>query len=360
MNEIHNYSELYPIAAHNPELRDKLYNNFAHELNTLFGPDAWTKGAVKLFDKSVSKVGDKFVVISPDGKPISYHPDAESALKALLVVNEAESGISKSVKQIGDKWAVVDTDGKVLEYCPDKASANAADARIKVGKMIKAEVEEWMTFEPTEIEKSASEEFVKTSGKVNANGEFKDGFDGCVTHMQSSKHLPADRAKKLCAYIGRNAGKIKKDSEPVADESTGKKPSISVKKNDDGTVNWEIEFPIYKLDNEKRLVGGVVYEPDVVDAQHDSASEAEIEKAAHNFIEQSRTLGIMHKEEAGPRAKIVESYVAPTNMKIGNQNIRKGTWMMVVKVYDNELWNLVKDGKITGFSMGGRAREEKA
>lgn len=48
-------------------------------------------------------------------------------------------------------------------------------------------------------------------GDVSASGKFAGGFDGCVKHMQDSKGIPAENAKKLCAFIGRNAGKIKFD-----------------------------------------------------------------------------------------------------------------------------------------------------
>lgn len=290
----HNYSEIFPIAEVNEQLKERLFNNVAHEINVLLGPDAF-KTPVKLFDKSIGFVEGKYVVFSPDGKPISYHPDRESALKALLFVNMAES-FGKSIKQEGDKWVVYDGD-KPIERCPDYASAVMANAKLQIGKMIAEKV--------------------------------------------------AELAKK-------------EETSNKTDESTGSKPSITITKQSDGSIQWELEFPIIKLDNEKRLVGGIVYEPDTVDAQGDSASSTEIEKAAHNFLQDSRTLGLMHKEEAGPRAKIVESYVAPCNMKMENQTIKKGTWMMVVKVHDNALWDQVKAGKITGFSMGGRAREEKA
>lgn len=141
-----------------------------------------------------------------------------------------------------------------------------------------------------------------------------------------------------------------------SDETPAPKPNYGVKKNDKG-LEFEIEIPIHKMDGEKRLVGGVVYEPDTVDAQGDSASEEEIQKAAHNFMIDSKTVGIMHKEDAGPRAKIVESYITPNRMQVGSQFVKRGTWIMVVKILDDGLWDLVKNDKITGFSMGGRASD---
>ncbi len=130
------------------------------------------------------------------------------------------------------------------------------------------------------------------------------------------------------------------------------------KKHADGTVEWAIEVTFEKS-TEERLVHGIVYEPDVVDSQGDYASAEEICKACHNFMIEKGELGVMHKESAGPRATIVENYIAPAEFMLGSQRIKKGTWMMAVKVHDDELWGAVKKGEITGFSMGGRAECDK-
>ena len=296
--EFYNYSDLFPLAEVNEALKERLFNNVAHEINVLLGKGSFDKGPVKLFDKSISLVEGKYVVLSADGKPISYHPDSESAVKALLFVNMAETAFGKSIREENGKFVVYDGD-KPIKTCPDRATAILENAKVEIGKIVKENFDKYNKIQDA----VAPEKTVESAGKAN---------------------------------------------------------TIAVSKNTDGSLSWELTFPITKLNEDKRLVGGIVYEPDVVDAQGDSAGEAEIEKAAHKFMQDSRTLGFMHKEDVGPRAKIVESYIAPCNMKMNNQSIRKGTWVMVVKVQDDELWNMVKSGKITGFSMGGRAREEKA
>ena len=43
---------------------------------------------------------------------------------------------------------------------------------------------------------------------MNEDGTFKDGFDGCVAHMMECEDLKEENAKRLCAYIGRKAGKM--------------------------------------------------------------------------------------------------------------------------------------------------------
>lgn len=112
-------------------------------------------------------------------------------------------------------------------------------------------------------------------------------------------------------------------------------------------------IPILKRDEEKRLVVGVVLEPGVIDAHNDIVTEEEIEKAAHSFLMRSRVIGLQHSEK-GP-VDVVESYVAPVDMEVNGEMVRKGSWIMAVKVHGEAVWKDVKAGKYTGFSIGGFA-----
>lgn len=166
----------------------------------------------------------------------------------------------------------------------------------------------------------------------------------CLNTNVSGSYDVGQLAKDLGYYLLR-----KSDTPEPASKFT-------VTKDKEGNgASWKAEFDFIKLDDEKRLVGGIVYEPDVVDSQGDSASAGEIEKAAHGFMIESRVIGIMHKEAAGKRVDIVESYIVRAPFQMGNRIIKAGTWFLVVKVNDDELWGNVKSGKLTGFSMGGRA-----
>ena len=108
---------------------------------------------------------------------------------------------------------------------------------------------------------------------------------------------------------------------------------------------------------EKQIVYGVVLEPDTVDAQGDIIPPEEIENAAHEFMLISQTIGIEHSAPA--EAKVVESYIAPTDLEIGGQKVKKGSWIIAVKIFDKELWEKIKKGYYTGFSIGGYATREK-
>jgi len=48
----------------------------------------------------------------------------------------------------------------------------------------------------------------KRSAYINKDGTFKGGFKGCERYQMNVKGLAKENASKLCAYIGRRAGKI--------------------------------------------------------------------------------------------------------------------------------------------------------
>jgi uracil-DNA glycosylase family 4 len=108
---------------------------------------------------------------------------------------------------------------------------------------------------------------------------------------------------------------------------------------------------IIKADDEQQIATGIVLEPNTIDAHGDEISADEIEKAAHFFMKNSRTIGDSHKKKAP--ADLIESYIAPDDFTLNGQKIKKGTWMISVKILDDKLWKLVKAGFYTGFSVGG-------
>jgi DNA adenine methylase len=103
--------------------------------------------------------------------------------------------------------------------------------------------------------------------------------------------------------------------------------------------------------DEQQIVYGVVLEPEVVDAQGDIISAEEIEQAATWWMENSQTVGARHRQTAD--ARVVQSFIAPVDFDMSGGIVRKGSWVMAVKVYDPSLWAAVKAGEITGFSIGG-------
>lgn len=113
------------------------------------------------------------------------------------------------------------------------------------------------------------------------------------------------------------------------------------------------EIPILKVDEEKKIVTGVVYEPDIPDSQGDFMEADAIEKTAYEFMENHQNIDIKHDFKTNDNLKVVESYIAKSEETIGDRKVKPGTWVMGVKINDNTIWEGVKKGNFNGFSMGG-------
>jgi len=125
-------------------------------------------------------------------------------------------------------------------------------------------------------------------------------------------------------------------------------------------VSKRLDVRLLKADDaavaeDQRYVLGVVLEPDVVDAQQDTYSADDVRKAAFSYMEDHQNVGLMHKTLVNGKAKIVESYLAPVDFALGTEKVKKGTWLMGVRVQDDALWEAVKKGTLGGFSIGGDA-----
>jgi len=123
-------------------------------------------------------------------------------------------------------------------------------------------------------------------------------------------------------------------------------------------ANKQYYIPICKSNEEEQTITSVVLQPEVVDAQGDIVSQKVIAKAAHNFLADYNartTLALMHKDFS-PQFELYESSIMLDDTVIGEKTVKKGSWLMVVHVLDDEVWKQVKTKKFTGLSIKGKAR----
>ena len=138
--------------------------------------------------------------------------------------------------------------------------------------------------------------------------------------------------------------------------------------------NESFDVSISKSDDKKKIVYSAVLSPDSEDAHGDMVPVNEIEETAHKYLDSSRTIGRQHSMLAN--AKVVESYIVhyPSDedyrkalsgenhnsykIPFGNDYITSGTWVMGVKLGEDE-YQAVRRGDITGFSIGGYGRRIK-
>lgn len=148
-------------------------------------------------------------------------------------------------------------------------------------------------------------------------------------------------------------------------------------------------------DEKRRYTLGVVYAPDELDTDDEFTDAAELEKACWNFmrdLQAARGVAKVGVEifsqvqkamEAGDEIKleidseamdqiakrgvnamhmldledceVVECYIAPADMKIGKQAVKKGTWLAGI-IWSPKYFEKIESGEWTGYSMGGTAR----
>jgi len=145
-----------------------------------------------------------------------------------------------------------------------------------------------------------------------------------------------------------------KSTQPLAGFWCGR--IAPVRKSHDGVKTVWIELA--KVDEWKRLVTGIVLQPEVVDAQGDIMDADVIKDAAHDFLalyNEATKLGRGHKVFNIP-LDLVESYIVPETTILNGRTIRKGTWMMTTRVVDDDTWDDVLAGKLRGYSIAGMAK----
>lgn len=125
-------------------------------------------------------------------------------------------------------------------------------------------------------------------------------------------------------------------------------------------VKLEGKFEIQKSSEEKRLAFGWASVANIVDSQGDVIDAEELEQAAYNFVRFYREGGEMH--ERGGCAELVESIVfTPEKLKaLGlNENALPPCWWIGFYVTDEAVWQKVKSGEYSMFSIEGKAIREE-
>lgn len=112
----------------------------------------------------------------------------------------------------------------------------------------------------------------------------------------------------------------------------------------------ELTAPLVYKNDEQRIVFGPVLVPDEEDSDDDVVTAEKIEAVAHKFVEEYGNIDLMHS--LNNVGRLVESYILPVDLEVDEETIiPKGSWMLGVRVTDNDAWEAVKDGRLGGFSI---------
>ena len=175
-------------------------------------------------------------------------------------------------------------------------------------------------------------------GYCKALEESIDILGSCDAHIHMSYELEL-RWEQLHKRVGRL------EREQREFEASQKEEDKSL---EDGKTEFEVKFA--SMDEDLQIVYGIALEPDETDAHGDTITQAEIEKAAHGYALTPMVVGEGHIKKA--KATPVETYIAPVDFELGGQSVKKGSWVMAIKVHSKKLWKGVKDGSFTGLSIG--------
>ena len=188
------------------------------------------------------------------------------------------------------------------------------------------------------------------------------GLDG-VTHVYDydgqAVYMPAASHEAYMAFMGGYTPEMEEAS-PV-DRLEALRAIVAEVIGKSMTKN--IEGKILKTDDEQRMVYGwasVITEngEPVVDRQDDMIEADTLVKAVNEFMEHVRVGKAMHVgEQVGT---VVHSL--PITKEIGDslgiQSDREG-WVVAYKVFDDDVWAMVKSGELAAFSIGGKAIKEE-
>ena len=125
-----------------------------------------------------------------------------------------------------------------------------------------------------------------------------------------------------------------------------------------GYKKSEEVLEIVKTDNAQRLVYLIVVKPNILDTDEQWFPIEDVEVMAHRFLVRY-SLGEAHIfEEHSKKTSgvfVAQSYIAPVDFILNDRSIVQGTWMVVLYVPNDEIWEKILNGELTGASPRGPA-----
>ncbi len=203
-----------------------------------------------------------------------------------------------------------------------------------------------------EAQKAFEEKHPYASGyKVHSSGHTKDEALARAKKMRTEG--------TFASVFHQDGPKSGKNSKYFVVKGAGQK--ISKEDQVENYLKDHQTIPILKADAQRQLVYGVVLTPEEIDTQDDWMTAEDIEEAAHRYMIKSRVVGSGHSRPM--KAEVVESYIAPQDFTFegqhGSQEVKKGAWVMGVKIHDPSEWQKVLKGDYTGFSVGGFGQRDR-
>lgn len=247
-----------------------------------------------------------------------------------------------------------------IENCKDPQLKEILEAIQEDEQKHNAALEQWMQendsegLDEHEADESPAEEAGEDDEEIEASADEEPDEEPLPNEEETEKDLDPkgdliDDIREILAQ--HETEKADEPEEEAGEEDKDEDLPDFLKEDTEKRCHKSIQAAFVAKAADQQIVYGVVSEPNTIDLQGDRLSESEIRKACHKFMLTSQKIGKEHEGIA--KADIIESYIAPVTFKCGGQAVRKGSWVMAVKIHDPDLWQAVKKGDITGFSIAG-------
>lgn len=262
----------------------------------------------------------------------------------------------------------IDEIDQLIEMATDPQLKEMAEAIKQDESKHKAALEQWLEMqdeggsdEPEPEDTPDPDEGEEE--QIEADADPDDGIsdeDLFGDETEPEEEATSDLIDDIREVLAEHEAEKAEDEEPEEDEDEDEDLPEFLKEDDDeeededevSKVMKSYRVPIIVAKgSDQQIVYGVVSEPNVIDLQGDRLSKSEIRAACHKFMQTGQRIGKEHSGVA--KASIIESYIAPTDFKCNGQVVKSGSWVMAVKIHDPALWQAVKKGDITGFSIAG-------
>ena len=110
---------------------------------------------------------------------------------------------------------------------------------------------------------------------------------------------------------------------------------------------------IKAVDEDERTATGAVLVPNEVDKQRDFLRPEGVEAM---FAEDPKD-GVLHAAFPDDAAELTRNEIVEEPIELNGERYPAGTWVATRQYDDDDLWKLVEDGILSGFSIGGEVSE---
>ena len=116
--------------------------------------------------------------------------------------------------------------------------------------------------------------------------------------------------------------------------------------------------PVIKALNEELMQVTYVAMLPGVDLHLDEVDLETVRLAKESFNKSAMRPNLFHVTMTDS-FEVIESFLMPCDAELNSQFVAKGTWLVTLQVYDDDVWQMIKNDEITGLSIGAMALTEK-